>query len=425
MFESYIHFFNNLLSKIGLNDRLSSFIAEAISFITLLLVAIFIYYAVTYLIKKTLNVIIEKSPSKRDDLFLKNKVFRRLCLLIPAYLIRYNIEAALPSYPIVTSTIILFTKIYEVFVYSRVLDGILTTLNDIYDTYEISKSKPIKGFIQVLKTIIYIVCFLLIIAILTHKQLSNILIGLGTLSAVLMLVFKDPILGFVGGLQLTINDMLRIGDWIVMEKSKADGEVLEIGLTTVKVQNWDMTITTIPTYTLISDSFTNWRGMANSGGRRIARSFVIDIDTIKFCTPEMLERYKKFQLVKNYIIEKEKEVEEYNKLNNIDSSNLVNGRRQTNIGIFRAYLTRYLENCPYINKDMTFMVRQLAPTEYGIPIQIYAFSSNKEWIKYENIQSDIFDHVFAVVTMFDLKIYQKPSSNTLEKVNGNVDVEII
>ncbi len=425
MFESYIHFFNNLLSKIGLNDRLSSFIAEAISFITLLLVAIFIYYAVTYLIKKTLNVIIEKSPSKRDDLFLKNKVFRRLCLLIPAYLIRYNIEAALPSYPIVTSTIILFTKIYEVFVYSRVLDGILTTLNDIYDTYEISKSKPIKGFIQVLKTIIYIVCFLLIIAILTHKQLSNILIGLGTLSAVLMLVFKDPILGFVGGLQLTINDMLRIGDWIVMEKSKADGEVLEIGLTTVKVQNWDMTITTIPTYTLISDSFTNWRGMANSGGRRIARSFVIDIDTIKFCTPEMLERYKKFQLVKNYIIEKEKEVEEYNKLNNIDSSNLVNGRRQTNIGIFRAYLTRYLENCPYINKDMTFMVRQLAPTEYGIPMQIYAFSSNKEWIKYENIQSDIFDHVFAVVTMFDLKIYQKPSSNTLEKVNGNVDVEII
>ena len=425
MFESYIHFFNNLLSKIGLNDRLSSFIAEAISFVTLLLVAIFIYYAVTYLIKKTLNVIIEKSPSKRDDLFLKNKVFRRLCLLIPAYLIRYNIEAALPSYPIVTSTIILFTKIYEVFVYSRVLDGILTTLNDIYDTYEISKSKPIKGFIQVLKTIIYIICFLLIIAILTHKQLSNILIGLGTLSAVLMLVFKDPILGFVGGLQLTINDMLRIGDWIVMEKSKADGEVLEIGLTTVKVQNWDMTITTIPTYTSISDSFTNWRGMANSGGRRIARSFVIDIDTIKFCTPEMLERYKKFQLVKNYIIEKEKEVEEYNKLNNIDSSNLVNGRRQTNIGIFRAYLTRYLENCPYINKDMTFMVRQLAPTEYGIPMQIYAFSSNKEWIKYENIQSDIFDHVFAVVTMFDLKIYQKPSSNTLEKVNGNVDVEII
>lgn len=425
MFAKYIHFFKNILSKIGLNDNISNFIAEAISFVTLILVTILIYYAVVYIIRKTLNAFIEKTPSKRDDILLKNKVFKRLCLLIPAYIIRYNIVAAIPSFPILSSTIILFTKIYEVFVYSRVLDGILTTLNDIYDTYEISKSKPIKGFIQVLKTIIYIVCFLLIIAILTDKQLSNILIGLGTLSAVLMLVFKDPILGFVGGLQLTINDMLRIGDWIVMEKSKADGEVLEIGLTTVKVQNWDMTITTIPTYTLISDSFTNWRGMENSGGRRIARSFVIDIDTVKFCTPEMLERYKKYQLVSNYIIEKEKEVEEYNKTHNIDESNLVNGRRQTNIGIFRAYLTEYLGNSPYINKDMTFMVRQLAPTEFGIPIQIYAFSSNKEWIKYENIQSDIFDHIFAVVPMFDLKIYQKPSSNTLEKINNSENIEEI
>lgn len=425
MFTKYIHLFKSILSKIGLNDNISNFIAEAISFVTLILVSILIYYAVVYIIRKTLNVFIEKSPSKRDDILLKNKVFKRLCLLIPAYIIRYNIVAAIPSFPILSSTIILFTKIYEVFVYSRVLDGILTTLNDIYDTYEISKSKPIKGFIQVLKTIIYIVCFLLIIAILTDKQLSNILIGLGTLSAVLMLVFKDPILGFVGGLQLTINDMLRIGDWIVMEKSKADGEVLEIGLTTVKVQNWDMTITTIPTYTLISDSFTNWRGMENSGGRRIARSFVIDIDTVKFCTPEMLERYKKYQLVSNYIIEKEKEVEEYNKTHNIDESNLVNGRRQTNIGIFRAYLTEYLGNSPYINKDMTFMVRQLAPTEFGIPIQIYAFSSNKEWIKYENIQSDIFDHIFAVVPMFDLKIYQKPSSNTLEKINNSENIEEI
>lgn len=425
MFTKYIHLFKNILSKIGLNDNISNFIAEAISFVTLILVSILIYYAVVYIIRKTLNVFIEKSPSKRDDILLKNKVFKRLCLLIPAYIIRYNIVAAIPSFPILSSTIILFTKIYEVFVYSRVLDGILTTLNDIYDTYEVSKSKPIKGFIQVLKTIIYIVCFLLIIAILTGKQLSNILIGLGTLSAVLMLVFKDPILGFVGGLQLTVNDMLRIGDWIVMEKSKADGEVLEIGLTTVKVQNWDMTITTIPTYTLISDSFTNWRGMENSGGRRIARSFVIDIDTVKFCTPEMLERYKKYQLVTNYIIEKEKEVEEYNKTNNIDNSTLVNGRRQTNIGIFRAYLTEYLANCPYINKDMTFMVRQLAPTEFGIPMQVYAFSSNKEWIKYENIQSDIFDHIFAVVPMFDLKIYQKPSSNTLEKINNSENIEEI
>ena len=413
MFNKYILLIESLLSNLGFNAEFTQYIAECISLLTLILTTFIIYHFVLFIIKKSIYAFIQKSNSKRDDILIKNKVFRRLCLLIPAYLIRYNIEAAIPSLPTLSSTIILFTKIYEIFIYSRVLDALLNTLNDIYNTYEISKSKPIKGFIQVLKTVIYIICILLIIAILTNKELSNILIGLGTLSAVLMLVFKDPILGFVGGIQLTINDMLRIGDWIVMDKSKADGEVLEIGLTTVKVQNWDKTITTIPTYSLISDSFTNWRGMENSGGRRIARSFVIDVDTIKFCTPEMLERFKKFQLVSQYITEKEKEIEEYNKLNNIDDSNLVNGRRQTNIGIFRAYLNAYLENCPFINKDMTFMVRQLSPTENGLPIQIYAFSSNKAWISYENIQSDIFDHVFAVVSMFDLKIYQKPSSNSL------------
>lgn len=425
MFEKYIILLEKTFEKIGLSENLSGVISEIISLITLFLLAIIIYFITILIIKKTVFVFLQKTETKRDDIIIENKFFNRICLLIPAYIIRGLIPISIPSFPLLSSAIIMMTKIYEVFVYSRVIDAILSTLNDIYNTYEVSKSKPIKGFIQVLKIIVYVICFLLIIAILTQKELSNILIGLGTLSAVLMLVFKDPILGFVGGLQLTINDMLRIGDWIVMEKSKADGEVLEIGLTSVKVQNWDKTITTIPTYSLISDSFTNWRGMESSGGRRIARSFVIDADTIKFCTPEMLEKFKKFQLITQYITDKENEIEEYNKRNNIDDSNPVNGRRQTNIGIFRAYLTEYLSHNPYINKDMTFMVRQLAPTEYGIPIQVYAFSSNKIWVNYENIQSDIFDHIFAVVTMFDLKIYQKPSSNTLEKINGNVNLEVL
>ena len=425
MFEKYIILLEKTFEKIGLSENLSGVISEIISLITLFLLAIIIYFITILIIKKTVFVFLQKTETKRDDIIIENKFFNRICLLIPAYIIRGLIPISIPSFPLLSSAIIMMTKIYEVFVYSRVIDAILSTLNDIYNTYEVSKSKPIKGFIQVLKIIVYVICFLLIIAILTQKELSNILIGLGTLSAVLMLVFKDPILGFVGGLQLTINDMLRIGDWIVMEKSKADGEVLEIGLTSVKVQNWDKTITTIPTYSLISDSFTNWRGMESSGGRRIARSFVIDADTIKFCTPEMLEKFKKFQLITQYITDKENEIEEYNKRNNIDDSNPVNGRRQTNIGIYRAYLTEYLSHNPYINKDMTFMVRQLAPTEYGIPIQVYAFSSNKIWVNYENIQSDIFDHIFAVVTMFDLKIYQKPSSNTLEKINGNVNMEVL
>ena len=306
MFEKYITLLSKVFSKVGLSETTSVHISELISFITLLITAFIAYHLIRLIVEKIVHTFIKKSPSKRDDILIKNKVFRKLCLIIPAYIVRVFTLSALPSFPTLAATIILITKVYEVFIYSRVIDAILTTLNEIYDTYEISKSKPIKGFTQVLKTIVYIICILLIIAILTQKQLSNILIGLGTLSAVLMLVFKDPILGFVGGIQLTINDMLRIGDWIVMEKSKADGEVLEIGLTTVKVQNWDKTITTIPTYSLISDSFTNWRGMENSGGRRIARSFIIDIDTVKFCTPEMLERFKKFQLVSQYIIDKEK-----------------------------------------------------------------------------------------------------------------------
>ena len=425
MFTKLINLLVKLFTELGIAESASILLSELICTIALFVIAVCSYLLAHFIVKKSLYVLIKKSASKRDDLLINNNVFKRICLLIPAYIIRNLITVTIPDFTAICNIIIILTKIYEVFIYCRIIDAIITTLGQIYDTYEVSKSKPIKGFIQVVKAVLYIICGLLIIAILTQKQLSSIFIGLGTLSAVLMLIFKDPILGFVGGLQLTLNDMLRIGDWIVMEKSKADGEVLEIGLTTVKVRNWDMTITTIPTYTLISDSFINWRGMENSGGRRIARSFTIDVDTVKFCTPEMLERFKTYQLVRDYIIEKEKEVEEFNRLNNIDDSNLVNGRRQTNLGIFRAYLNAYLAQNPNINKDMTFMVRQLSPTENGIPIQIYAFSSNKAWISYENIQSDIFDHVFAVVRMFDLKIYQKPSSNTLEKVNRNIDMEII
>ena len=249
----------------------------------------------------------------------------------------------------------------------------------------------------------------------TNKNLGNIFIGLGTLSAVLMLVFKDPILGFVGGITLSANDMVRIGDWIM--KGDADGVVYEVGLTTVKVKNWDNTISTIPTYSLISDPFINWRGMTESGGRRIARSIIIDLDTIKFCTPEMLEKYKQFQLVSDYIDKKEAEIAEYNKKNNIDTSTLVNGRRQTNIGIFRAYLTEYLKQNPNLNHDLTLLVRQKDPTEFGVPLQIYCYSSQTEWTEYEAIQNDIFDHIYAVVNQFDLKVFQRPSSYSINMLN--------
>lgn len=424
MFETYINLLKKIFIGMHFSENISRNISEVISLLTLLAVSVLAFYLVYFIIKKTIYLFIKKTESKKDDLIIKNKVFKRLCLLIPAYIIRCFIPSAIPDFPQLFNIIILITRIYEILVYARVIDAIVSTLYDIYNTYEISKNKPIKGILQVVKIIIYIICILLIFALLTNKKLSNILIGLGTLSAILMLVFKDPILGFVGGIQLTINDMVRIGDWIVMNKNNADGEVLEIGLTTVKVKNWDNTITTIPTYSLVSEAFTNWRGMSESGGRRIARSIIIDAHSVKFCTTEMLERYKKIQLVTDYITNKEADIEKYNKENDIDTSNLVNGRHQTNLGIFREYLKEYLMSNPNINHNMTLMVRQLASTEFGIPLQIYAFSSSKEWVVYENIQSDIFDHIFAVVSMFDLKVYQRPSGKSLVKKTNSAKKKI-
>ena len=289
------------------------------------------------------------------------------------------------------------------------------SVSDIYNSFDVAKNKPMKGFMQVAKIIAIMICILLVIGVLINKDMKDLLIGLGTLSAVLMLVFKDPILGFVGGIQLTSNDMVRIGDWIV--KGEADGNVIDVGLTTVKVKNWDNTIATIPTYTLISDPFINWRGMTESGGRRISRSIIIDLDTIKFCTPEMLEKYKQFQLVSKYIDKKEAEIAEYNKKNNIDTSSLVNGRRQTNIGIFRAYLTEYIKQNPNLNHNLTMLVRQKDPTEFGVPLQVYCFSAKTDWLSYEAIQNDIFDHIYAVINQFDLKIYQRPSSYSINMLN--------
>jgi miniconductance mechanosensitive channel len=224
-----------------------------------------------------------------------------------------------------------------------------------------------------------------------------------------MLVFKDTILGFVASIQLSGHDMIRIGDWIEMPKYGADGDVIEVSINTVKVRNWDKTITTIPTYGLVSDAFKNWRGMSESGGRRIKRALHIDMSSIKFCTDEMLERFNKFDFIKNYIAEKQDEIIEYNKEHETDTSQLINGRRQTNIGVFRAYTIAYLKNHPKIHQDMTFLVRHLEPKQYGLPVQIYVFSNDQAWANYEAIQADIFDHLLAALPEFELRVFQNPT----------------
>ena len=405
MIENYIEILKNLNLKMGLSDGLSTGLAEAIATLSLLVVSIGLFFLVKWILKKTVYKIIQRTTTQFDDLLIKNKVIGRVCLLIPALLIGALLPDVLPYYPETAASLGKLVRIFEIIVYTMILTSIVTTLEDIYNTHEMAKLKPLTGLVQVIKIVLYVVASLIIIAYLLDTKLSTILISLGTMSAVLMLVFQDTIKGFVGSIQLSANDMLRIGDWIAV--GAADGNVLEINLTTVKVQNWDNTITTIPTYSLVSSPFTNWRGMSESGGRRIARTINIDVNTIRYCTPEMLEKYKHYSLIKDYLTQKEEDILEYNKANRIDTSEIMNGRQQTNLGVFRAYIKAYLNNNPKLNHNLTMMVRQMQPTEFGVPLQIYAFSSDKKWINYEEIQSDIFDHIISAAPMFDLKIYQK------------------
>ena len=405
MIEKYIDFLKSLGIGMHFGSDIALAVAESIAFLSLVVLGLLLYFLARFLVKKTVYVLIRRTPSKYDDLLITNKVLALICLLIPAILLKYYTDKTLPDYPNAVEIIIKFVRIYEIITYTSILLALVNTARDLYNSFEMSKLKPIQGLVQVTKGILYAICVLLVAAFLLGKSVSTIVIGLGTISAVLMLIFQDSIKGFVGSIQLSINDMLRIGDWIVT--GPADGTVQEINLTTVKVQNWDNTITTIPTYTLVSSPFTNWRGMSESGGRRIARSINIDVNTIRYCTPEMLERFKHYSLVKDYITKREEDIQEYNRANNIDTSEVMNGRQQTNLGIFRAYIKAYLNNNPKLNHNLTMMVRQLQPTEFGVPLQIYAFSSDKQWTNYEEIQSDIFDHILSAAPMFDLKIYQK------------------
>ncbi|MBK6965379.1 MAG: mechanosensitive ion channel [Bacteroidales bacterium] len=374
------------------------------------------YYVIKYLVLGLARRISRRSSTTWDDALYTKRVFHKALLFVPGLLLSSIAPYTLDEFPSALAWVMKATQIYMVFVTLATVNAFLNALYEIYQGFEVSKSKPIKGYLQVVKIIFVVVGVIIVISMFLGKSPVFLLGGLGAFSAVLLLVFKDPILGFVAGIQISANDMVRPGDWIVMGKSGADGVVTDISLTTVKVQNWDKTITTIPTYSLVSESFVNWRGMEESGGRRIKRSINIDMNSVKFCSPEMLEKFQKISLVKDYIQEMEKVLDDYNNIQGIDDSVLVNGRRQTNLGVFRAYFEAYLRNNPNIRQDMTFLVRQLQPAESGIPIEIYVFSKEQEWAVYENIQSDIFDHILASVPEFELQVFQNPSGADFRKL---------
>jgi len=350
---------------------------------------------------------VKKSRTTWDDVLVERKVFTRLSHLAPALVIYFSA----PLFSSIESILLRFSMIYMIVVGVLVINSFLDSVVDIYRSFEISKQRPIKGYIQIIKIILFVFIGIIAVSTLMDRSPWLLLSGLGAMTAVILLIFKDSILGLVASVQLSSNDMVRIGDWIEMPKYGADGDVIDVSLNTIKIQNWDKTISTIPAYYLVSDSFKNWRGMSESGGRRIKRSVNIDMSSIKFCNDEMLARFEKFQLISEYIKEKKKEISEYNKKHDIDTSELVNGRNLTNIGTFRAYIVAYLHNHPKIHQSMTFLIRQLSPNDKGLPLEIYVFCNDQEWANYEAIQADIFDHILAVAPRFDLRIFQNPTGS--------------
>ncbi len=408
-----MEYINDLFEQV-VNPDIAGYLTYSVIILLIVLLCVIANFITKKIVLRFITHLVRKNKYKWDDILLERKVFHRLSHIVPAIIIYYSAPIFSNFQEFIEKTAFIYIFIIAL----STLNTILNAVNEIYLTFEISKVRPIKSFIQVAKIVLFFIGSITLVAILIGQNPLILLSGLGALSAVLMLIFKDSILGLVAGIQLSANDMVRVGDWIEMPKYNADGDVIEITLNTVKVQNWDKTVTMVPSYAFISDSFKNWRGMQETGGRRIKRSIYIDISSIHFCTDEMIKRFKKIHFLTEYINEKEKEIETYNQENQIDPSSIVNGRRLTNIGTYRIYIENYIKHHPHIHKGLTAMVRQLAPQEFGLPLEIYAFTSDIRWASYEAIQADIFDHCLAVAREFGLRVFQNPTGHDMRSITN-------
>lgn len=414
----FLENFELWLQNIGLGVEMAQHVKVFTSVIAIIILAVIANYIAKRIIVVGLTWITKKTKSKWDDYLVSRKVFHKLSHLAPALVIQFTIGVALYDFnPELTNAIVSLTKVYIVLAWVFVISSFLDALHDMYLNLDMAKNRPIKGYIQLFKIIIYIFAGIVLIAIVFDKDVKNLLVGMGASAAILTLVFKDTILGLVASVQVSANNMVKPGDWIEMPSRGADGTVLEITLNTVKVQNWDRTISTIPTYALVSESFTNWKGMEDgTDGRRIKRSIFIDMRSVKFCSPELLEKLMKIHYLKDYIEMRSKEIEEYNTKMGFDTTMPVNGRRMTNLGVFRKYIEGYLTNHPKVNNNAIQMVRQLQPTDRGIPLEVYCFSADKAWVDYEGVQADVFDHIMAVVPEFELRVFQSPSGDDIKSL---------
>lgn len=414
--ESWIE---NLLTRSGVIESVAVYLRVCILTGLLFLAAGFSYLILKRIISVYVYKLIRKSATTWDDLLADHKVLSNLAHILPAFFIREIVPSIFRDFESVLPYAVKITDAYLIVAGMTIIFSLLRAGEFSLSSKAAFRDKPLSSYFQLIRIILYIVTGILVLSILLGKSPVYFLSAFGAMTAILLLVFKDTILGLVASVQMSTNDMVRTGDWVEMPKFNADGIVLAMNLNTVKIQNWDKTITTIPTYYFISDSFKNWRGMEESGGRRIKRAIYLNTNNITFIQPEKRELYKKYQLIKNYIEEKQNEIDLFNLHKNIDTSVLINGRRMTNIGLFRKYIEQYLKNHPGIRQDMTILVRQMPVEDKGIPLEIYCFANIVTLNEYEYIQADIFDHIMAAVSFFDLEIFQQPTGtdirNSVEK----------
>jgi len=406
------HLLYDYLVSVGMADTTAKYLNMLALLLGVLIIALVIDFILRKVIIKFFNRLANASKTNFDDFLVKNKVPRNIAHIIPLIILLTFTPTIFVDFPSAENMVEKGLQVFAIILTLWITRSLLNTLKSFFKTLPRLKDKPIDSYIQVIMIFAWVLGILSAFAIITGIEFIKFVTTIGAASAIIILVFRDTILGFVASIQVSINDMVRIGDWITFDKYGADGDVTEINLSTVKVQNFDKTITTIPTYALISDSFKNWRGMQSSGGRRIKRSLNIKYDSVHYLTKEELDGLKKIEIISNYLETLQSKNEAYNTKKSINKELLLNGRNLTNIGVFRKYVETYIEHHSGTNKDMMIMVRQLAPTTQGLPIEIYAFSSDKRWQNYEYVMADIFDHIIAAVPYFNLEVFELPSSSS-------------
>lgn len=416
--EKIFNWIPTLLSKIGLSGNLLSYIGLFLNTILLILLTYLIYWIFKFLLVTVMAIVAKKTKTKFDNLLINSKTAKYISHLIPLLLIHNAVPVILKDFEYWETIFAKMIGVYIVFLVLWITRTVLNALKNYLNQKPRLADKPFESYIEVIMFFLWLLGIVYIVLFLFNTSAQGLLTTLGAISALIILIFRDTILNLVASIQVSVNDMIRVGDWITMDKFGADGEVVEINLATVKVRNFDFTTTTIPTYSLLSDSFKNWRSMTLSGGRLIKKHLLISSQSVTFLNSQELESLKNIQLISSYIEQKQLEIKKYNLIHNVDKSYAINGRNLTNLGLFRKYITNYLNQHPGLNKEMKIICRQLQSTPQGIPLEIYAFSADKRFENYEYILADIFDHFYASAVYFDLELFESPSKTQRNKTNS-------